>query len=768
MAIKQLIYVITLIPIISLFSCTDDIDNSGIEDTEELVTVETSIEFNFSLPANSRALTGAKTTFVQGDIIHISARFSLDNNNVQSEEIRYGALVYNNNTRKWEPVQGSKLTWPTTAVRGVFTAYHIPTFAGSDNETGGLITNNEPNISLLENVTKTTDPLFAETQSPVNYGGAVNLRFSHLCTYLKLQELRPVYNQFIFSTEEVKDSISAQGSHGFCNAFSITLNEDNTLSFSFCQSPHDQDTYYITSNSEKNADNSGACSVGFFLQPGYYDKFRIYYPTGDSKTPFLKFKYTPIQGTEEEPNTPPMLEAGTAYILDTTIAPGITIESPSQEDDKPWPEDSIVSINVNDFLTAITRQSEYRQNGKVILEKNSTGLRLTCNVDFKDTIYTWLNNGTLPNVPQGETLDGDNHTIYHLGSPLFNRNEGRIVNLGLNGLNAEVILNQHVTDNEHNGGPFDFSRQGGLCRWNSGEINNVRLTDFTISASVIVENDSDNEDFQDTENIGLIAGSNTGTIDKVRLSGNFSVTVETNKSDTNGSNCTINLGGLVGQNTDAGTINDISSLDGGLKSLKVVNKCCSEVGAYYVGGLVGYNAGYVGAIGIPNIDVDCSGSQGTKLFTGILVGEITTSTQKTATITSSNVVGSAKAGRINVYKDLDSGSYVGGIAGASVPVEGGGTITVSDCMIVAKLLDNSEATDENCYNGTGGCFGRIYANFNINNISLTLQGINALTGGDDRATGSFAGFVSDGFNWDWSTPNSLYTSLTLDSIGGRL
>lgn len=773
MIIKKLIYIFLLILLPFISSCSEDVTTTS-SGSSNLASNEIPIDFNISLADTpmTRALEGAKTSFSTGDIIHISAKFKLNKNGVISEEIRYGALSYNRSTNKWNPVQGSELTWPSTSEDGVFTAYYIPTYDRSQGTTGGLITDNEPHISLLENVTLTSDPLFAETSedTPVNYGNAVALRFSHLCTYLTLQDMRPAYDQFIFSTENIKESESASATFPFNNAFSITLNTDKTLSFEFCQSPEGQSEYTITSSTIKDA-TTGSGDVSFFLQPGFYEKFTVLYSTGGTNTKFLNFQYTPMQGTDDYPNTPPMLEAGTAYVLDTTQAPGIVIQSPSQEDDKPWDNDDIIiTVDVDEFLTAISENKTYIKGDSTILEKTNNRLRLTHHVNFKDTVYTWLRNGSLPSVPTGETFDGDNRMIYNLGSPLFHENNGNIINLGLNHLNTSVVLNQNVQDPNHPN-DHDFSRQGGLCRRNNGTINNILLTDFTIIASVIVENDSDNEDNQDTENLGLIAGSNTGTIEKVRLAGNFTVSAKTDDNDTNGSNCTINMGGLVGQNTDSGKINDIAAFDGKLQEIKVVNNCYGNMGAYYVGGVVGYNAGYIGAVGIPNIEVDCTASLSTKSFIGLIVGEITTSTNSSSTITSTNVAGSAKAGEIYVYNDLDSGSYLGGIAGASVKPNNSKGISVTDCMVIVNSLNNSKANKANVINGTGGCFGRIYANFNVNNILLTLNSISmpiTPVEGLDYATGTFAGFTNSGFQWNWSSPNTLINNTTYSAAIGEI
>ena len=783
MAIKRFLFYIltfTLLPVLYI-SCNEDIDNPeypGESDNGELP-----IDFEFHLPEapGTRALPGAKTTFGNGNVIHISAKFTLADN---STEIRYGALSYSISANKWQPVASSGLTWPNTAVSGVFTAYHIPTLNLTEGS-GGLITDNNEHVSTLQEVTLTSDPLYAATpeNKPVSYGNAVNFRFSHLCTYLTLQELKPAYDNFYFSATSVKENANDNNPHAFNNAFYIKKNEDNTLEFDFCQSPAGEPVYYIEAKTVKDSqENTNSGNAGFFLQPGYYDKFTISYPSGAEMAPFMNFNYSPIEGDDD---VPPLLEAGTAYILNTVTSPGISIPSNSQEENKPWPDgEPRVLVDVDAFLRAISQNESYTEEGYEILKKDGSSLVLMMNVDFSNYNYTFLSNGEYPNVPLGEILDGNNFTIYNLSCPLFNENNGTIKNLGIENLNADnVVLNQYaqsgLTTNYPESTkirpPYDFSRQGGICKFNKGKISNLHLTNFSIEAKVTVDNDSDNEENQDTENIGLISGSNSGTIENVRLSGNFSLTVDTDPSDTNGSNCTINMGGLVGQITDTGSINDVGVLmDNGssLQQINLTNNCYSTTGAYYVGGIVGYNAGYIGNIGVPFINVDCSGSSCTKSFIGIVTGEITTSSKTFATIINTNVSGSAKAGEIIAFKDLDSASYVGGIAGASVLPESGGGITVTQCMVVANLIDNSRATEKGIYSGTGGCFGRIYASFTVNNINLTLRNLvypSDINTDIRMGTGTFAGFSLSGFKWNWSGTNVLTnTSGVTSAIGAEL
>lgn len=752
MMIKKFLYILPLL--LLLASCSEEFPD-GYRDGA--LNGELPIEFIFDLSDDiqTRALAGAKTAFKNGDVIHISAVFTLANGNT---EIRYGALSYNT-SKGWTAVADSKLTWPNTSLSGVFTAYHVPTL---NVALGSIITNHDRNISKLQEVTVTSDPLFAQTPegSSVKYGNGVRLQFSHLCTYLTLEELTPAYNQFIFRTENIKENENSSTEIPFNNAFYLQLNEDNTLTFDFCQYPEADGSYDITATTVKNADNLNSGNVSFFLQPGYYEKFTVSYPTGEGKTPFLDYVYSPVQGEE---NTPPMLKAGVAYVLNTIASSGIVIQSPSEEDNKPWDDETPVSVHINEFLTAIYENREYVFNNKKILEKTSSGLKLNYNINFNDTVYTWLRNGKFPDLPTGETFDGDNHTLYNLACPLFNEINGNITNLGIRSLNANnVILDQHRSFPD--GKYYDFSRQGGLCRINKGKILNVRMSDIDMTAYVNTSNDSDNEENQDTENVGLITGSNSGTIDNIRLSGNLSLTINTSPDDTDGSNCTLNAGGLVGQNTDSGRINDIGPLDEGegLRVIRIVNNCTSTTGAYYIGGVVGYNAGYIGPTGLPHIDIDCSYSRCTKSFIGLVTGEITTSTGTSSTIIGANVAGSVKAGEIYIYNDLDSGSYVGGIAGASVLPNGGTGITVTDCIIVAQLLDNSKATEEEAINCTGGCFGRIYSPFTVNHITLNLGRIRfpGLQDGFNYFAGTFSAVAPQTMIWEWDGMTNRLASNT--------
>ena len=781
---KKLFHIWLLSGILTLAgSCVRDVlpneETGGHEQEEQPV------EFIFVLPEEepgTRAALNARN-FQNGDVVHIVGRFTLDERAAGEEktEIRYGVLQLNTTVtpNKWEAVDGGStaLTWPNTAKSGTFEAYYIP---GMD---GVLQAGAAPHEFLLSGIKvdngtrKSDDPLHAQSEENIGYGKAVKFPFRHLLTYLALEDIFPIVSQqFYFTTDKLRPTADAGEMHDFHNAFQFSLNTDNTLHFEFSRTlsvdPGNEQLgshaeYIIPAATTVNADNTG--SAGFFLEPGYYEHFTLKYPATEGETTytFLNFKYAELpEDTEDEEvpaqkNTPPQLDAGVAYTLKTRNAPGVTIDQTGKEEEKKWDEsdDFEGDIDVDTFLTAIRNNEEYwlsdtdGQNRKAIITKNGQGhLELQCNVDFGFAEYVLLENGSEPDVPANVTFDGGLHYIRHLGSPLFAHNRGTILNLGIKEVHARVALNQHDGQYKIDGKDSDQSRKGGLCNQNLGTIRNIRMANVTMEATVISESEDD------VENIGCILGSNyQGSIAQVRLSGTFSLTLRNDNEDTDGINCTMNIGGLVGQNA-GGTISDIAALydekvpayDGNY-SVSVTNLCTSGLGAYYIGGAVGFNENYIGSVSIPQVTVDASSSICTKSFIGLLTGETTTSAGSPASVVSCNAVGSLTGGIVVQYQDLDSGSYIGGIAGAILRPDKSPEIYVSDCIVIASSLDNSRADARNIINATGGCFGRIYNPFHVEGITLRLDKMRVPGGTDVPVNlfhGSFAGLAVEGQTWE--------------------
>lgn len=740
------------------------------------------IEFIFSIEdlSSSRAIKNPKRSFSSNDVIHVTGTFEMTPTPADptpSPEVRYGAFYYNAVTGQWVATEGSELTWPTTAESATFEAYYIGGAYDTKNSTqnpGGLLAVDVPATKLLSAVVTNADPLHAVTSTSVSYGNAVRMNFTHLCTYLTLEDIRPMYSAyFYFSTDTAKirpdQSAPESASHEFHNAFSLVRNNDNTLTFKFISQAENDKVYVSAPTVRDNSSGSELETVNFFLEPGYYDKFILYYPSSSDNVayPYLYYLYTPSEG-----NTPPQLNAGTAYVLNIMNSPGITIDQKPEEGEPEWNETGqYYEVDVDAFLTAVRENNEYEvfdeEQGKnvTIIKKTSNGLELQQNVDFRFAKYILLKNDSLANVQANSVFDGGLNYIRNLGCPLFNENKGTVKNLGIKTITAsEVLLDQNSVVTKHDGGEIviDQSRKGGLCNFNRGTISNIRISDVTLSATVITADEND------VDNIGCIIGSNTGSITQVRLSGNLSLKLENDASDSDGVNSTMNVGGLGGQNV--GSISDVAPLEGQC-NVSIINKCTGELGAFYVGGIVGYSTGYIAGISLSKVDIDASESICTKSFIGMITGEVFTSSGISSTLLATNIAGGKViGGSIFRSKDLDSGSYIGGISGAIVPNTNNGLITISDCMLVVNMLDNSKANARDIINSTGGCYGRIYAAFETNTINLILNKLTyPSTTVKDLFYGTFAGLVPAGQSWtNYSGNNIIITNKTdiQKEIGG--
>ena len=752
--IKRFLNIIFLSWVFALMniSCNDDSLYIGRSNNADEIPVECS----FLLPEsmNTRAISNEKKSFADGEVVHITGTFTLSSGRIEK---RYGALKYNSTSNKWEPVQASGLTWPNTADKGVFEAYYVAGLTGVLTEENG--NPKTPTVYELAKVQTNADPLYA--QSPVGpdglqielpYGSAVNFRFQHLLTYLICESVNPIVSTaYNFVTDKVYTSMDGEA-HNFNNAFSFGLNQDKTISFKFIQSPDLKGNVFIPGDA-KEVDKNGTNAVGFFLEPGYYPTFQLKYPSLEDnlKFNFLTFNYTPLWDSE---NTPPQLEAGCAYSLNILESPGITLEQKPEGGEEKWEDgDNHVIVDVDAFLTSISENRSYSEKNEkgddVPITKFENGvLKLLRNVDFQNSDnYVLLKNGKAPDVPQDCVFDGGFHYIQNLRCPLFATNNGTIQNLVVKNVNAtEVVLNQYQLID---GKESDQSRKGILCNNNKGKVGNIRMSNVNLVATVYNKNE------KDTENIGCIVGSNSGTLETVRLSGYFSLVLKNDPADTD-IDCTMNIGGLVGQNV--GSVSDIAALESTTYSVSISNECTGSKGAYYIGGIVGLNESSIVAVSIPEVKIDASQSKCTKSFIGLAVGEITTSSGSSSTMSECNVAGRAVSGEVVPFDALDSGSYLGGICGAVLqPDNNKGGIYIKECIVVVNSLDNSRASADDIINSTGGCFGRIYSEITVSDITLTLM---SLTLSDnnvqyDRHVGTFAGLVPIGRSWDSYSNNNI-------------
>ncbi|MCH5176654.1 MAG: fimbrillin family protein [Prevotellaceae bacterium] len=765
-----------------LVGCADDM---GLSEADSVHNGELPVEFHFEWPGmtDTRAFddVNVKTKFGNDDVIHIVGTFKTsalqeDGTYKEGTVSRYGALKYDATNRKWNAVAGSTLTWPSISTEGKFYAYY-------ESTSSGLFTQYDTPIEInLSEVTPQTDPLMAPETSDMPYGHAVHLRFEHLCTYLSLVDLEPmVASQYFFTTPDYKIG-SKDAPKDFHNGYRLSLVNNApesevpqpALKFEFVQIP--DETYegliYIAGNATtiQHSDDDEevkATKVGYFLEPGLYNKFQLSYSSIAPKTyNYLTYDYEsipPQMGGIDKQNTPPDLAAGHTYVLTVTKSPGVTIESPPSGEG--WDETDVsYDVEVDEFLKSIREGREYRNKSDIlILEAVPGGTRLLHNVDFHGENYEDFQQlGFLPDVLGGRTFDGNYHYIMNLGCSLFRNNYGTIQNLGLK--NAVINTTSiEYTYGEEEDNTQDKSRHGALCMWNrsDGIISNVRLENVDMTVSVQYNNDD--ADGSEVHNIGAVVGSNTGSISELYLSGRFNLTVE----GADVQNAEVLIGGLMGQNAGSGTISNVSLLKDDFQ-MQIMNKCSSALGLYAVGGIAGKSSGMMSGIIMTDVFIDCRESTGLVSYLGGMAGQLeVTGASSVGYMNDCILSGSVQAGKTIADEKIPGQAYTGGMAGYD------NNVPVTDCRASVSVI-GSQAVSSRVTYGTGGAFGRIFNSSTFENLITYGARLVAPTGtpeSDANHIGNFAGIAPEGQSWekDYADKNIIFHSFAgLEEIGAFL
>lgn len=769
-----------LLPLLA--GCTDDLpaDRPSADAGNELP-----IEFDFSMPAATRGFDGdVKRAFTNGDVIHIIGTFQtkeLQENGEYTDGMvkRYGAMSYNG--KQWNPLAGSKLTWPSVAVNGTFEAYYI---YGSN---GVLTGATEPQPVFLADVKpETGDPMHAESEENIVYGHAVGLEFKHLCAYLTLVDLEPQVATSYWFRRKNDATLN--------NAFKFYLQHDAEgdpeFVFDFCAEPSDPkefpDLIYISADAvaqtifDENGEVRTITKASYFLEPAYYETFSLCYPAAAPKVyDYLEYDYNNIpenSGGVDKENNKPLLEAGTTYTLTITKSPGVTINSPSSGEG--WHDETpYYDVDVEEFLKSIADKRAYEvtvedEDGTTrtvkILETTAEGTKLLENVDFKKFQYfdygsqrwKFKDENFVPNISGGNVFDGDYHYIMNLASPLFRYNYGTIKNVGIRHISIEATT--YEDEENYDDRDKDMSRLGALCMWNrhNAVISNVRVTSVDMKVKVWSQIATDS-DGSETHNIGCVVGSNTGSISEVALSGAFRLDV----SGTN-TNSSVLIGGLLGQNAAEGTVYDVTPLDGDFE-IGITNSCTGDIGSYSVGGVVGESTGTISGVILSDVAIDGTRSSGVTSYMGGIAGQLAASEEvSTPTYVESCVIGgSIRAGTTKRFEQITSGSYIGSIAGADY------NVAVTDCRTVVSVYGSTTENNDVIY-ATGGGFGRIRDASSYNFENLIIYGTE-LKGPDSpdnmRFTGNFAGIVPLEQTWDYyADKNILLRSWVSENIGGNL
>ena len=788
--LRKTIYSFLILSLLILFgACREDDLMWGNGTTNG----ELPVEFNFQWPGISETRgfddANVKTKFTDGDLIHIVGTFTTeelqaDGSKVEGITARYGALRYNGETRQWEPAAGNELTWPSISTKGDFYAYYV-------SASNGLFTDfNSPITVNLSTVTPESDPLMASPTGYIVYGHAVNLQFNHLCTYLTLENMEPnVASRYFLTMPNVKETESGP-TRNFNNAFSLSLTENDgsvnpalrgtpELTFKFLQMPDPDfaDMVYISGNTtlhsyqDEEGEEKNVTKVGYFLEPGYYDNFRVLYPaSAPSYYEYLTYNYNDIPdnvGGIDYENTPPQLEAGRTYTLNITRSPGVKIVNPPPADG--WDDEGVsVDVDPKKFLESVRNGSEYKNDdGTVILEQTAEGTRLRYNVNFNNFTYQqFLDLGFLPDLLEGREFDGDHHYISNIDCPLLRNNYGTIKNLGIKNVKYSAVSQEEAPSINETDNINDRSRHGALCMWNRSNavVNNVKIENVDIS--ITVQYDNPDPDGNEVHNMGCVVGSNTGTINELSLGGEFKLSVY--GEDVH--NAEVLIGGIIGQNAGNGTLSDVSLYDDNF-SLTITNYCQGQLGLYAQGGIVGKSSGYITGVIMSDVTIDSTHSSGVVSYIGGMAGRLDVSDTSTGYIRNCIIGGKVSAGTTKPSNSIKGQSYIGGMVGYDTNVE------VSDCRASVSVIGATSVSDNVIY-GTGGAFGRIQnpATF-VNLIAYGPQlkappGTQNTDGGDyANYVGNFAGIgpVGQSWNQDYADKNIILHSFNdLPNIGAHI
>lgn len=713
---KQIIFAAALLTGF-LCGCTDDFDEGGIaRDPNHPLAVSFTAEY----PDNgimTRASDG-KTAFTEGDVIQVSAVFKRGTVN----DTLYTCLEYK--AGEWKSgVTATPMVWPFDAESGVFTAYYIP----SVNGVLGVGTSTEP--VLMETLTDETDPLTAQSKS-VDYGHAVELKFTHLCTRLILQHVKTDYadKYWLTSPEHKKNNKEVE----LPNAYKLSLNANQTLSFEFTT-----EGTSTTDNPVKIVRTKTGDEVVFYLAPGNYDKMKLNY---SYYRPYLQFDASKDNTIDVIKN----LEAHKSYILDVSKLLGAV----NIEKDPDWSDpdkDKPIQLGKDEippFLKAIEEGKDYwttdKDGNKVdqILSVSNEVVTLLENVDFQNG-----NKGYSGSIPQTRTFNGNRHYILNLADALFDDIHGKVFDLGVRNANITAAISSETTNSTIS--------LGALGKSNSGEITNIHIEGIKISFS-------DSGTTNKTFNVGALLGESTGgKVSDIVLGG----TIEVSASGTTNSH--LALGGIVGQNS--GQLSAVSFKDdtSSTPTLTVSNKMTGD-GELYTGGLVGQSSGGSISNTILTVTVNASDSEAINNYTGGIVGNM-----NGGKLTDCAIAGNCKGGSGHLLTGqksttdaTDAQAYAGGFAGALGQAE----ITACRAFNTVEGKNTADSSD-GVRNAVGGAVGGLTRNDTATKITgckiwndpATAEYIGWLVGvGATVPQGTF----SNNSKPDGSTLNEFGTTIT--------
>ena len=540
--------------------------------------------------AVSRADDPYKQSFEEGDYLHVSATFTLLDEKGEVDESntisQYELLRFNAEEQKWESStsedneEAEPMTWPWNAASGKFTAYFIGV---SDGLLG-------TKTIALDTLTYKTDPLKAEVTA--DYGHAVSLKFEHLCAKLTFTNVSSDAIEFWAKNDE------ENGKSPIRNQFKLSV-ENGLFKEEFIST---DENAHIAARLTNN-------TLTYYVAPDarYETKEGNYYGMK------LNYRYDrPYRGLNIEGLS--NLEAGTSYIVDFNKHTGsIIIEDDDNGEEEPGEDEAepLETVNIDEFLDAISKGTPYELNNELILAAEGNGSTvLLKNVNFQGKSFK--QNHELPSTAK---FDGNGHYIQNVAQPLFsNIQGGRIANLGIyNDDDVTIVVNSNPEDNIDAVGVI-AGNIGMENTTNLANIDNIRLSNITIQVKPPYNSDL-------VLDVGAVVGNCQGWVNNIRLVED--ITVEVKTVDKEREIGTVNVGGVIGQLTSSGHLSQVSRMEEeNPGTITVTNDCPNQSNDRNTGGLVGLSNGSIEDCILSNATVSSLNSSGTMVYTGGLVGMI--------------------------------------------------------------------------------------------------------------------------------------------------
>lgn len=315
---------------------------------------------------------------------------------------------------------------------------------------------------------------------------------------------------------------------------------------------------------------------------------------------------------------------------------------------------------------------------------------------------------------------------------------------GIAGINEEkAVISNSSSDSAVNASAESTYALGGIAGVNAGELINVDSLGVTTGIYEVGDHNSD-IDTQYSDNVGGIAGRNSGTVSEAY-----------NESIVSGRD---NVGGILGVNTAAAAEGEESPVQNVSNAARVTGEAAFGETSDYVGGLVGSNSGSI-TNGRNNGEI--TGNQ----YVGGLVGENGKNStlsnlvnDEAASITGDNYVGGIAGRNYGTISANDKGlvnrgsiigqMYVGGVAGSN---EDGGIITntISSIALHVKTPYTSGQNESTAPKYFGGVVGQnsgtINGATNASSVDVAADGATMVGGiiGENTESGKLAGDIAN-------------------------